>query len=190
MPAEILTIGHSVLPIERFIELLRDNGVDVLVDVRSTPYSRYNPQFTCACATGAGNRESLAASLAAAGIEYAFAGDYLGGRPRDPTCYRNGELPGEGADYLKLVDYQEVMRRPWYQRTGENAMVLLTERIVEKLQQLPEPDLREVLNFVEFLMWRTTEQKEPLLAVMGILSGKMLSAEEIERELYGDGDEA
>jgi uncharacterized protein (DUF488 family) len=116
MPIEILTIGHSNLPIERFIELLQDNGLDVLVDVRSTPYSRYNPQFTCACATGAGNRESLATSLVEAGIEYTFAGEYLGGRPRDPTCYKSGEVPGEGADYLKLVDYQEIMRRPWYQQ--------------------------------------------------------------------------
>lgn len=69
-------------------------------------------------------------------------------------------------------------------------MTSLTERIVEKLQQLPEPDLREVLTFVDFIVWRTTGQEEPLLAVAGILSGEVLSAEEIERELYGDGDEA
>lgn len=107
MPIKILTVGHSNLPVEQFVELLQANGVDVLVDVRSTPYSRYNPQF---------NRESLARSLAAAGVEYAFAGEYLGGRPKDPTCYKSGALPDEGGDYLKQVDYQEVMERPWYRK--------------------------------------------------------------------------
>ena len=65
-------------------------------------------------------------------------------------------------------------------------MITLKERIVEKLDHLPEPNLREVLDFVEFLAWRTVEQDEPLLSVAGILSGKMLSAQEIEQELYGE----
>jgi hypothetical protein len=61
----------------------------------------------------------------------------------------------------------------------------LREKIVEKLDHLPEANLRQVLNFVEFLTWRGAEQDEPLLSVAGILSGRMLSAEEIEEELYG-----
>ena len=60
------------------------------------------------------------------------------------------------------------------------------EKIIQKLNYLPEPNLREVLNFVEFLTWKGTEQDEPLLSVAGILSGKRLSAEQIEQELYGD----
>lgn len=67
-------------------------------------------------------------------------------------------------------------------------MVLLKERIIEKLDILPEPDLREVLNFVEFLSWRITAEDEPLLSIAGILSGPMLSSEEIEQDLYGNGD--
>ncbi len=69
-------------------------------------------------------------------------------------------------------------------------MVALRERIVDKLEYLPESNLRQVLSFVEFLTWRATEQDEPLLSVAGVLSGKMLSAEEIEEELYGDRKEA
>jgi uncharacterized protein (DUF488 family) len=41
----IYTIGHSKHPIDRFIALLRQHGIDALADVRSTPYSRFNPQF-------------------------------------------------------------------------------------------------------------------------------------------------
>jgi len=69
-------------------------------------------------------------------------------------------------------------------------MIALRERIVEKLEYLPESNLRQVLSFVEFLTGRDTEQDEPLLSVAGVLSGKMLSAEQIEEELYGDREEA
>jgi hypothetical protein len=78
------------------------------------------------------------------------------------------------------------MKSGWGGNQGEEPMVALRERIVEKLEYLPESNLRQVLSFVEFLMWRATDQDEPLLSVAGVLSGKMLSAEEIEEELYGD----
>ena len=73
---------------------------------------------------------------------------------------------------------------------GEEPMIALRERIVDKLEYLPESNLRQVLSFVEFLTWRATDQDEPLLSVAGVLSGKMLSAEQIEEELYGDRKEA
>src|SRR6184192_1423153 len=57
----VLTIGHSTRPIDEFIRLLQAHGVEMLVDVRTMPRSRYNPQF---------EREALARSLAAAGIDY------------------------------------------------------------------------------------------------------------------------
>jgi uncharacterized protein (DUF488 family) len=74
----IYTIGHSKHPIERFIALLRQHGIDALADVRSTPYSRFNPQF---------NKEKLQAALAVAGIRYVFLGEELGARSKDPSCY-------------------------------------------------------------------------------------------------------
>ena len=75
----IYTIGHSNHPIEHFVSLLRQHGIQALADVRSNPYSRFNPQF---------NREKLQASLAAAGgIRYVFLGEELGARSKDPACY-------------------------------------------------------------------------------------------------------
>jgi hypothetical protein len=65
-------------------------------------------------------------------------------------------------------------------------MLALRERIVEKLEYLPEPNLRQVLDFVEFLTWKATDQEDPLLSVAGVLSGKPLSASEIEEALYGE----
>jgi uncharacterized protein (DUF488 family) len=68
----IRTIGHSSHPIERFIALLKAGGVQRLIDVRSMPYSRRFPQF---------GRERLARALAGAGIDYAWEGAALGGKP-------------------------------------------------------------------------------------------------------------
>jgi len=65
----IYTIGHSTHTIEQFIELLKAHGIEELVDVRTIPRSRHNPQF---------GREDLAASLQQAGIAYTHLGK-LGG---------------------------------------------------------------------------------------------------------------
>ncbi len=79
----VLTIGHSRHAVDFLIELLRPHQVMVLADVRSVPYSRFNPQF---------NRESLADSLKSCGIEYVFLGRELGGRSDDPACYEDGRV--------------------------------------------------------------------------------------------------
>lgn len=72
------TIGHSTHEIEAFVGLLRQHGIEAVADVRSQPYSRFNPQF---------NRESLQARLEQAAVAYVFLGGELGGRPRDPSHY-------------------------------------------------------------------------------------------------------
>lgn len=80
---EVLTIGHSNHAIEAFIALLQRHQVSALADVRSTPFSRFQPQF---------NRAELAQSLKAAGIHYVFLGRELGARSSDPACYQGGRV--------------------------------------------------------------------------------------------------
>jgi uncharacterized protein (DUF488 family) len=82
----VYTIGHSNHATEHFIELLERHAVMAVCDVRSTPYSRMNPQF---------NRETLRRSLAAASIDYLFLGRELGARPADGRCYRDGRVQYE-----------------------------------------------------------------------------------------------
>src|SRR5829696_9023919 len=78
MPRAILTIGHSNYSLEAFIELLRAHRIEVLVDVRSQPYSKYTPHF---------ESRALKESLPAAGIKYLFMGKELGGRPDGDEFY-------------------------------------------------------------------------------------------------------
>ena len=78
MRSEIYTIGHSIHPIDTFIGMLQSHEVTAVADVRSTPYSRRNPQF---------NREALRAALKSAAIQYVFLGKELGARSEDQSCY-------------------------------------------------------------------------------------------------------
>jgi uncharacterized protein (DUF488 family) len=94
MPAfDLLTIGHSNLPAERFVALLQKAGVNVVADVRSVPASRHCPWFA---------KTNLAARLAEAGIGYSAMGDTLGGRPSDERFYRDGI-----ADYEAMAMQRE-----------------------------------------------------------------------------------
>lgn len=79
----IFTIGHSTHSIERFVELLTQHGISAIADVRSTPASRFAPQF---------NREALRRALAGAQIRYVFLGKELGARSADPRCYIDGKV--------------------------------------------------------------------------------------------------
>ena len=100
-PAEgtIFTIGHSTHPVEEFIGLLKAHGVRQLIDVRTIPRSRHNPQF---------NRENLPASLKAAGIRYHHM-PVLGGlrharRDSINTGWRNASFRGF-ADYMQTPEF-------------------------------------------------------------------------------------
>lgn len=66
-------------------------------------------------------------------------------------------------------------------------MQTLTQEITHKLQQLKEPELKEVLEFIDFISnddFEGNGEDDPILSVIGILPGEPMSAEEIDRELY------
>ena len=79
----VYTIGHSTHTIEVFVELLRKHDITAVADVRSAPFSRFNPQF---------NKDTFQGTLSAHGIEYVFLGCELGARSDDPACYENGRV--------------------------------------------------------------------------------------------------
>ncbi len=81
MTKTVYTIGHSNGTAERLLGLLNRHGITAVADVRSQPYSRFNPQF---------NREDLASVLKASGLEYIFLGHELGARSSNSACHRDG----------------------------------------------------------------------------------------------------
>jgi uncharacterized protein (DUF488 family) len=76
--SSFFTLGHSNHDFETWLALLRQHGVEVTVDTRSSPYSKYVPQF---------DKELIQRSLEKAGIRYLFFGEELGGRPSNPSYY-------------------------------------------------------------------------------------------------------
>lgn len=79
----IFTIGHSIHPMERFLDLLEMNDITAVADVRSSPFSRHNPQF---------NKDVLTAGLKKRDIAYVFVGRELGARSDDSSCYERGKI--------------------------------------------------------------------------------------------------
>jgi uncharacterized protein (DUF488 family) len=76
--SSFFTIGHSNHDFEAWLALVRRHQIQVVVDTRSSPYSKYVPQF---------DRELVQRSLEHAGVRYLFLGDDLGGRPANPAYY-------------------------------------------------------------------------------------------------------
>jgi len=102
---QVFTIGHSTRSSDEFIALLRANGVARLIDIRTIPKSRHNPQF---------NTDALAASLEAAGIDYVHL-KALGGlrkplRDSRNAAWRNASFRSF-ADYMQTPEFAEGLAR-------------------------------------------------------------------------------
>ncbi len=97
----VFTIGHSTRPLSEFIPMLTAHAVSALVDVRTVPRSRHNPQF---------NGDALPEALAASGIAYAHAPGLGGFRPtsaQSPNAgWRNKSFRGY-ADYMQTPEFEE-----------------------------------------------------------------------------------
>lgn len=85
----VFTIGHSTQPFEQFLGLLLKNKITAVADVRSSPYSRYAPQY---------NTDTLKEALKEAKVAYVFLGNELGARSDDNSCYI-----GNTVSYKKLA---------------------------------------------------------------------------------------
>ncbi len=79
----IYTIGHSNITPEAFIEILKTFKIQLVMDVRSSPYSKFVPHF---------NRENLKITLNDNDIKYIFIGHQIGGKPKDKKYYQDGKV--------------------------------------------------------------------------------------------------
>ena len=105
----VYTIGYGSRSIEQFVEALQQHDIAYLIDVRSTPYSRYKPEFS---------KEALAAELQRHRIRYVFMGDTLGGHPDDEDCY----------DENWQVDYEKVKENEIYQNGIERLQTAFAQQ--------------------------------------------------------------
>lgn len=114
----VYTIGHSNHEIDKFISLLHNHRINILIDIRSSPNSKYNTQF---------NQGKLRNELIKTGIQYLFLGNKLGGRPQDNTV-----LNSQGKIVREYIEERE-----WYLEgikeienlitTGKNIAIMCAE---------------------------------------------------------------
>ena len=97
MSARVFSIGHGGRSLDTLVAQLHQLEVPYLIDVRSSPYSKYQPEFS---------REPLCKQLEQRDVRYVFMGDLLGGRPGDPDCY----------DDDGKVDYQRCRTKDFFVR--------------------------------------------------------------------------
>jgi uncharacterized protein (DUF488 family) len=93
----LFTIGHSSHTMAAFLEMLEAHSIQVVVDVRSAPYSKYVPQF---------NKSEVEKAIIAAGFKYIFMGDAIGGKPTDPEFL---EASG-GVSYEKIASSEKFLQ--------------------------------------------------------------------------------
>jgi uncharacterized protein (DUF488 family) len=159
-PKQCFTIGHGNYPIDRFITFLQNIGIDLIIDVRSSPYSRFNPHF---------NREKLEKSLIMNDINYRYLGDKIGGRQSDPCLlFQDG-----------TVNYRKVQETDKF-RAGINEVVSIISSGKKIALMCAEKEPERCHRFALI---------SPVLQAKGISvihirpEGKLQSNEDLEREL-------
>lgn len=108
---DIYTIGHSTHPLDAFVRMLQTNGIRRLVDIRSIPRSRYNPQY---------EQSALILSLPAQGIEYVYLKALGGLRPAQKDSVNLG---WRNASFRNYADY---MQTPVFE-DGLDALIRLAD---------------------------------------------------------------
>ena len=152
----LFTIGHSTRELNDFIFLLQENEVEVVADVRSSPYSRHMPHF---------NRENLKAALKQVDIQYVFLGEELGARRDEAECYVDGVAKYELIAQTNL--YREGIRRIQNGVTQYRVALMCAEKdpltchrtvlIAKSLKQ--EFDIQHIVSGTEMISQARLEER-------------------------------
>ena len=119
----VLTVGHSTQTLKQFVALLLAHGVEQLIDVRTIPRSRHNPQF---------NQDRLPRSLQKAGIRYRHTPE-LGGlrharRDSTNTAWRNLSFRGF-ADYMQTPEFEEALDQLTHWAQKRRTVIMCAEAV-------------------------------------------------------------
>jgi uncharacterized protein (DUF488 family) len=119
----IHTVGHGTLPADDFTALVRTADLEVVVDVRSYPGSRHNPQY---------DREAMEAWLSAGDLTYSWQRELGGRRPARPdsrhTALRNDAFRGY-ADHMETTEFLAGVERLLVEATTRDTVVMCSESV-------------------------------------------------------------
>ena len=115
----IVYTGHSNHAFDKLAQLLQQHSIQVVIDVRSRPQSRWVPWF---------NQRNLETAIPPLGIEYQWAGNHLGGLPNDPALYMPNAQRKRKADPPRVVDYDLVARQDWFRAAIDELLTLASHK--------------------------------------------------------------
>jgi uncharacterized protein (DUF488 family) len=170
---EVFTIGHSNHSLEHFTGLLRSQNISVICDVRSSPYSKYSPQF---------NKDIIARAMSDVDIEYVFLGRELGARRTEKSCYVEGQ-----------ARYDLIARLPVFQKGLEQVLQRIETRVTVLMCSEADPltchrtillcrELMKIcsdLRITHILGDGTTETHEHA-------QERLIKSYKLQRELFGE----
>lgn len=141
MHTTIYTIGHSTQPIEDFVRLLQDFGIEVVVDVRTVPKSRHNPQF---------NQDALREALQMEGIGYLHL-KALGGlrhttKASINTAWKNLSFRGF-ADYMQTEEFQQGLAQLMQLAAEKSVAIMCAEAVPWRCHRSLIADALTVRNY-------------------------------------------
>ena len=180
---EIFTVGHSTKPIQEFIETLMSHGVKRVIDVRSIPRSRHNPQF---------NNDSLADSLRAAGIGYLHMKE-LGGlrharRDSVNLGWRNASFRGY-ADYMQTPEFAEALDRAILLARKIPSALMCAEAVPWRCHRSLVADALLIRGIRVLEIISDAEPKEHKLTPFACVKGTNLTYPSDQRSLPGSDDQ-
>lgn len=107
MANTLYSIGHGNKTYAEFEQELLSFNIQYLIDVRTKPFSKWNPSF---------NQDTLKLLLRNSGIQYVYMGDTIGGLPSDVSCYTDGH-----------IDYAKVREKDFF-REGLSRLLVAAEK--------------------------------------------------------------
>jgi uncharacterized protein (DUF488 family) len=179
----VFTIGHSTRPIEEFIGLLKANGLRQVLDIRTIPKSRHNPQF---------NNDSLADSLGTAGIGYVHMKE-LGGlrharRDSVNLGWRNASFRGY-ADYMQTPEFAQAIDRAILLAKKVPSALMCAEAVPWRCHRSLVADALLVRGIRVLDVISSAEPKEHKLTPFASVKGTNLTYPSDQRPLPGSADQ-
>ena len=166
---EVFTVGHSTRPIEEFIELLSVNNVKQLVDIRTVPRSRHNPQF---------EQIALQESLSNHGVDYIYLKELGGLRPKAKNSvnlgWRNQSFRNY-ADYMQTEDFIGGIEKLIKVATKQPTAIMCAEAVPWRCHRSLVGDALLVRNIIVRDIMSKTNTKEHTLTPFAAVEGEKIT---------------
>lgn len=163
--ATIHTVGHSTRPVDELIDLLAAQGITRLVDIRTVPRSRHNPQY---------QHDALSSSLEEAGIGYTYLSELGGLRSRRPdspnTAWRNASFQGY-ADHMLTEEFRSGLEQLERVATAEPTAIMCAEAVPWRCHRRLVADALVVRGWTVLEIISASEPREHRLTPFAVVDG-------------------